>query len=228
MKFKFIIATRKQSGTRLPIHDFLDNVKHDGIDVELDIHYGNTSGLSYTYNKAIDKSTDFEFIAFIHDDVWINDVFFFSKVINSKFDVIGAVGGCYWGVPKGFPIDEKPLIWTTATCGRGASGFMNHDLKNGCFLPSSYGVAPKETTTLDGSIIIFTRKAIQSGLRWDEQFNFHFYDMDICFSAHILGLKVGTANILLTHESVGGSVVQPEFMESQRKFIEKWFCGIIN
>ena len=223
MKFKFVIATKKSDGTRLPVHDFLDNVKHDGIDVELDIHYGNTSGLPKLYNKAIDNSTDFDFIAFIHDDVWINDVFFFDKVINSKFDVIGAVGGCYWGVPKGFPIDEKPLIWTTATCGRGASGFMNHDLKNGYFLPSSYGIAPKPTSTLDGSIIIFARKAIQSGLRWDEQFNFHFYDMDICFSAHILGLNIGTANLLLTHESVGGSVVQPEFMESQRKFIAKWF-----
>ena len=38
-KFKIVIATKKPSGTRLPIHDFLDNVKHDGIDVELDIHY---------------------------------------------------------------------------------------------------------------------------------------------------------------------------------------------
>ena len=224
MKFKFVIATGKSDGTRLPIHDSLDNVKPDGIDVELDIHYGNTSGLPNVYNKAIDSSTDFDFIVFVHDDIWINDVFFFNKIISSKYDIVGAVGGCYWGVPSGYPIDEKPLIWTTATCGRGSSGFMNHDLKNGYFLPSSYGVAPKETTTLDGSIIIFTRKAIQAGLRWDEQFNFHFYDMDICFSAHRLGLKVGTANILLTHESVGGSVVQPEFMESQRKFIEKWFC----
>ena len=224
MKFKFVIATGKSDGTRLPIHDSLDNVKPDGIDVELDIHYGNTSGLPNVYNKAIDSSTDFDFIVFVHDDIWINDVFFFNKIISSKYDIVGAVGGCYWGVPSGYPIDEKPLIWTTATCGRGSSGFMNHDLKNGYFLPSSYGVAPKETTTLDGSIIIFARNAIQAGLRWDEQFNFHFYDMDICFSAHRLGLKVGTANILLTHESVGGSVVQPEFMESQRKFIEKWFC----
>ena len=161
---------------------------------------------------------------FAHDDIWFNDHMFFDKVISSNFDIVGAVGGCYWGIPSGFPIDAKPLIWTTATCGKGASGFMNHDLKNGYFLPSSYGVAPQQTMTLDGSIIIFTRKAIQSGLRWDEQFSFHFYDMDICFSAHRLGLKVGTANILLTHESVGGSVVQPEFLASQRKFIKKWFC----
>ena len=196
----------------------------DDVHVKVYVEFENKNGLPNVYNKAIDNSTDFDFVVFVHDDIWLNDVFFFDKVINSKFDIVGAVGGCYWGVPSGYPIDAKPLIWTTATCGRGASGFMNHDLKNGYFLPSSYGVAPKETTTLDGSIIIFTRKAIQAGLRWDEQFNFHFYDMDICFSARRLGLKVGTANILLTHESVGGSVVQPEFMESQIRFIEKWFC----
>ena len=33
MKFKFVIATGKPEGTRLPIHDFLDSVKHDNIEV---------------------------------------------------------------------------------------------------------------------------------------------------------------------------------------------------
>lgn len=198
-----------------------------GVAVDVYVEFENTEGLPKRYNEFISycqTQEKYNFIVFTHDDIWFNDYLFFDKVISSKFDIIGAVGGCYWGVPSGFPIDAKPLIWTMATCGKGASGFMNHDLKNGYFLPSSYGVAPQETMTLDGSIIIFTRKAIESGLRWDECFRFHWYDMDICFSAHRLGLKVGTANLLLTHESVGGSVVQPEFLESQRKFIKKWFC----
>lgn len=33
MKFKFIIATGKPEGTRLPIHDFLESVNHDNIEV---------------------------------------------------------------------------------------------------------------------------------------------------------------------------------------------------
>ena len=77
--------------------------------------------------------------------------------------------------------------------------------------------------TLDGSIIIFTRNAVEKGLRWDEDnFRFHWYDMDICAQAHKLGLRVGTAPILLTHGSVGASVAQPEFMKGQRRFVEKW------
>ena len=195
----------------------------DDVLVKVYVEFGNKDGLPKVYNNALDNIEKTEYTIFAHDDIWLNDVLFFDKVINSKFDVVGAVGGLFWGVPKGFPIDEKPLIWTMATCGRGASGFMNHDLKreDGLFLPSSYGAAPSKTLTLDGSIIIFTRKAIQVGLRWDEQFSFHFYDMDICCAAHRLGLKVGTANLLLTHESVGGSVVQLEFLECQKKFLKK-------
>lgn len=231
--FTFVVATQmseddwRNGKKELPLLQSLSKMTLDEVDVRVFVFFSNVSGLSSCYNRAIDEIRRVEieipkFIVFVHDDITLNDCFFFDKVINSKFDVIGAVGGCYWGIPSGFPIDAKPLIWTTATCGKGASGFMNHDLKNGYFLPSSYGVAPQQTATLDGSIIIFTRKAIESGLRWDEQFNFHWYDMDICFSAHRLGLKVGTANLLLTHESVGGSVVQPEFLDSQRKFISKW------
>lgn len=55
MKFKFVLATQESEGTRLPIHDFLDSVKHDNIEVELDIHYENTSGLPRIYNKALDN-----------------------------------------------------------------------------------------------------------------------------------------------------------------------------
>ena len=63
-------------------------------------------------------------------------------------------------------------------------------------------------------MIVFTRGAVEAGLKWDEQFRFHFYDMDICAQAAKKGLKVGTAPILLTHGSVGASVAQPEFLEA--------------
>ena len=36
-------------------------------------------------------------------------------------------------------------------------------------------------------------------------------------------LKVGTAPILATHQSLGQSVMSPEFMTSQKQFIDKWF-----
>ena len=226
--FTFVVATQtteedwREGRKELTLLQSLARMTLAEADVKVWVEFGNKEGLPTVYNKALTNIEKSEYIVFTHDDITLNDAFFFDTIISSKFDVIGAVGGKAWGIPGGFDLEHRPLIWTVATCGKGASGFMNHDLKNGCYLPSSYGYAPLETMTLDGSIIIFTRKAVEKGLRWDENFKFHWYDMDICAQAHKLGLRVGTAPILLTHGSVGASVAQPQFMEGQRRFVEKW------
>lgn len=182
MKFKFVIATGKPKGTRLPIHDFLDNVKHDNMDVELDIHYNNTSGLSATYNNALSNSMDLDFVVFAHDDIWFNDHQFFSKVINSKFDVIGNVGGLQYVVPSDW--ETRPFLWTEASRGK-ASGFVlhKHPTEKNIFIPSSFGPSPLPCVWLDGQMIIFNRKALESALVWDEEFDFDFYDGSLCFRA---------------------------------------------
>ena len=225
MKFKITVATRKPSGTRLPIHDFLDNVKHDGIDVELDIHYDNTSGLPKIYNKAIDNSTDFDFIAFVHDDFHLLDCLFFDKVINSKFDVIGNVGGLQYIPPEDWK--TRPFLWTEACRGK-ASGFVLHKHPNipNVFIPSSFGLSPLPCVWLDGQMLILNKKAILSGLRFCEDYTFDFYDGSLCFMARQMGLKVGTAPILATHESCGQGMMahKEEYLESQRRFISTWFC----
>ena len=225
MNFKIVIATGKPDGTRLPIHDFLDNVKHDGIDVELDIHYDNRSGLSSTYNKSIDNSTDFDFIAFVHDDVWINDHQFFSKVINSKFDVIGNVGGIQYIPPEDWK--TRPFLWTEACRGK-ASGFVlhKHPNRNDVFIPSSFGLSPLPCWWLDGQMLILNKNAILSGLRFCEDYTFDFYDGSLCAMARQIGLKVGTAPILATHESCGQGMMahKEEYLKAQRKFISTWFC----
>ena len=224
MKFRFVIATGKPNGTRLPIHDFLDNVRHDGIDVELDIHYENASGLSATYNKAIDNSTDFDLVVFVHDDVWINDMLFFDKVINSKFDVIGNVGGLQYIPPEDWK--TRPFLWTEACRGR-ASGFVlhKHPTIPNVFIPSSFGLSPLPCVWLDGQMLILNKKAILSCLRFCEDYTFDFYDGSLCAMARQIGLKVGTAPILATHESCGQGMMahKEEYLKAQIKFIEKWF-----
>ena len=152
MKFKFVIATGKPEGTRLPIHDFLDNVKHDNIEVELDIHYNNISGLPNIYNEALSNSTDLDLVCLVHDDIHIRDCEFFPHIISTMemgADVIAAVGSTFYDIPQGFDIDHQPLIWTKAACGHPCSGFMLHTIRDkqgnntNFVLPSSYGVAPQ-------------------------------------------------------------------------------------
>ena len=74
MTFTFVVATSKQKGTQLPIHEFLDKVEFpDWTWVELDVSYSNKQGLSELYNKAIEKHQDADFLIFCHDDWFCND-----------------------------------------------------------------------------------------------------------------------------------------------------------
>lgn len=223
MKFRFVIATKKPDGTRLPIHDFLDNVKHEGIEVEWDIHYNNTSGLSSTYNKAIDNSTDLDIVCFVHDDFHLLDCFFFDRVINSKFDIVGVAGGLEYNPPPTWK--SCPFLWTSACNGR-ASGSVWHKLPDSRLFPSCFGPAPSYCVWLDGQCLIMNKKAIDKGLRFDPQFTFDHYDGDFTFRARQLGLNVGVEPIACYHESAGQGVGThiEQYMDSQRRFIEKWFC----
>lgn len=222
MKFKFVIATQKPEGTRLPLHDFLDSVKHPGIDVKLDIHYSNASGLPEIYNKSIDNSTDFDFIVFVHDDFHLLDPFFFDKVINSKFDVVGVAGGLEYTPPPTW--QSRPFLWTSACNGR-ASGSVWHVLPDSRLFPSCFGPAPSPCVWLDGQCLTMNKRAIDKGLRFSTCFTFDHYDGDFTFTALKLGLKVGVEPIACCHESAGQGVANhiEQYMDSQRFFIARWF-----
>lgn len=208
--------------------------------VDVEIIWENKDGLSTVYNRVLEDSVKDElkkddFVIFMHDDIWLNDVLVFDKIfdISDKLDVIGVCGGKTWTYKN--TENGKPIIWTVASAQAGASGFMLHgasiswnpnlhdmDYEKRSFFSSNYGSSPSRTLTIDGSFMCFGRKAIET-LRFDDQFKFHFYDMDVSFSAYVKGLKVGTAPILLSHNSLGESVAQPSYMEMQRKFLDKWF-----
>lgn len=241
--FTFVVATQmseydwRNGKKELPLLQSISKMTLDEVDVRVFVFFSNVSGLSSCYNRAIDEIRRVEieipkFIVFVHDDITLNDCFFFDKIIGSKFDVIGPVGGCYWGVPSGFDVEHKPLIWTVATCGKGASGFMNHDLASsghlGVYLPSSYGPSPLPTVSLDGCCLILNQTAVERGLRFDSEFDgFDFYDHTLVQSALRLGLKVGTAPVLCTHGSVGAGVLShtEEYLKYQKMFIEKYFIA---
>ena len=240
--FRFVTATRKGFGDgTLPLVKCLNKMTafvrpNNCCDIDYKIAYNNSDGLPIVYNKAISDALNdgVEYLILLHDDIWVNDVLIFDKLLNSAkfYDVIGVCGGKAWS----FNRDDRPIIWTHASQGKGMSGFMahaadeaqssvkyEHTYDGRSIFSSNYGNSPSKTLTLDGCFMCLTKKAMDSGLRFDEQFKFHFYDMDLCFSAYVKGISVGTAPILLTHESLGMSVAQPEFMDSQRKFLDKWF-----
>lgn len=123
------------------------------IEVQTFVEYENRDGLTTVYNRFLDAHKDFDFVVFLHDDLWINDVLFFDKVMDAHkrngFDVIGVCGGKQWLLDN----PAKPNIWTVATKNAGASGFMIHapDLtvvkspytyEGRAYFASNYGISP--------------------------------------------------------------------------------------
>lgn len=240
IRFAFVVATPKEEGTTLPIHQTLAwmNTAPFGVEVEVFVQAGNKEGLPKVYNRFIDverKKPTHDFVVFLHDDLWLTDCLFFKKVMEvcryNGYDIIGACGGGKWTLQD----PTKPNIWTKAAQGSFASGFMIHAAKpefthatqtydGRSLFASNYGYSPAKTLTLDGSILCVSKKAIEKGARFDEQFDWHFYDMDFCVNAvKTLGLVVGTAPFIATHESLGESVTSRGFYDAQARFVKKWF-----
>ena len=51
------------------------------VDVRVWVFFDNHDGLPQVYNKALDNIESSEFVCFVHDDIALNDCFFFDKVL---------------------------------------------------------------------------------------------------------------------------------------------------
>jgi GT2 family glycosyltransferase len=84
------------------------------------------------------------------------------------------------------------------------SGTIGHGDGFPCSNISVYGPSMQECKLLDGVMLcIESHKLIDTGLRFDAQFAFHFYDMDFCRQAELKNLRMGTWPIAVVHQSVG-------------------------
>ncbi|MEJ0071989.1 MAG: hypothetical protein WDO24_28350 [Pseudomonadota bacterium] len=58
------------------------------------------------------------------------------------------------------------------------------------------------------------------GLRFDENFDFDFYDMDFCRQAETKGLRMGTAPISVQHASFG-AFATPIWTAAYQRYLAK-------
>jgi hypothetical protein len=59
------------------------------------------------------------------------------------------------------------------------------------------------------------------GLRFDEAFDFHCYDLDICRQAEAAGLTMGTIPLGIMHEGTGRCGT-PAWQANYERYIKKW------
>jgi GT2 family glycosyltransferase len=185
----------------------------------------NAERLAAVYNRAIQQATDDDAFLFVHDDIYLDDYQLFSRVDEAlrQFDVIGLagntrpderhVGWAFWRTPG-----DRRFTWYDKSV---LSGAVAHFSAGGEGV-SYFGPFPQECQLLDGCFLaVSARRARERGVRFDERFAFHFYDLDFCRTCRQAGLRMGTWPIAVTHAS-GGRYGSPEWEEALKIYQEKW------
>ena len=219
--YSFICATKKSKDFVPLWKNSIEKINHNNT-CNIHIEYNNKDGLSKVYNKYFD-TIDTDYAVCIHDDVNIDDVNFFNKVEHccNVYNILGVAGGKSFSFRKYDRLSWMAVL-NTSTDLVGAITHKIHDFHGiDYFSAIGYGNCPSRVLSIDGVIMIFSKKAYKT-LRFDEQFTFDFYDLDLSFSAHKNNISVGVVPIAITHYSKGLGILQDSYLIPQKKFIEKW------
>jgi hypothetical protein len=216
------------SATRLSESDFWNkaalglSLRRLEVDSRLVVYlvFGNHRGLPEIFNARISAPDGPDLLAFIHDDVWIDDFFFVDRIAEGLkvYDVIGIAGNRRrvehqpsWAFLDKVTLDERANLVGRVAHGPRPFGQI-----------TLFGDAPAECELLDGVFLAGKKSVLTThGVLFDPRFDFHFYDMDFCRSARQNGLRLGTWPICLTHQS-RGSFATDSWTEGYRRYIDKW------
>jgi hypothetical protein len=185
----------------------------------------NQKGLGSFYNQFLQPEYHDEILLLVHDDVYLHDWHVTHRLNDAieHFDVIGLAGNINpdfsepsWAL--GWNHDKYPTGWQPLEYLSGAVGHLG---PNGTVL-SYYGETPQSCKLLDGLFLaINAEKFAEGSVRFDEQFKFHFYDLDFCRQCLNKGLTMGTWPISVTHAS-GGAFGSPAWIDAKTKYFHKW------
>ena len=185
------------------------------------VFFENRRGLPALYNERIAAADASPVLAFIHDDVWLDDYFLCEHLMAGvqAFDIIGVAGNRRraplqpsWAFPSTeFKWDDRANLSGAVAHGQTPFGKI-----------SAFGPVPAECELLDGVLLAARRDALRDRrVGFDERFEFHFYDMDFCRSARAAGLRLATWPISITHQSAGG-FASNAWLDNYKSYIAKW------
>ena len=201
----FVTATRKSRSEfdEGPLGQSMRRIAFDK-QIILSVTTENSLGLPAVYNQIIDEQYREHQAVFLHDDIFLDDIFFSYRIQDGlgHFDVVGLAGNRVLH-------PDAPAWYTKGNTGQwdlqNLSGVVCHGASPSG-QPSVYGPTPAHVQLLDGVVIAARISSLlDSGVRFDERFDFHFYDLDFSRQANAAGLTVGTWPISITHVSDGGN-----------------------
>jgi hypothetical protein len=222
MNYKFIIATPLSKA------DFQEKaaiaITLDKLSCDYEIVYENKEGLTKVYNKFITEENKGKKLIFVHDDVIVEDLFIFEKLdlAFEKFDIVGLAGSTKCD------LNSQVMAWHMMAPRESFVGEVAHS-KGGINWTTVFGQTPARVLVIDGLFIaVNVDKLLETGTRFDEDFDFHHYDISFCLQANKNKLKIGVYPIRVVHFGLGDSMNTPEWAENAKKFKEKYTKVLLN
>lgn len=191
--------------------------------IKIRIAFENRRGLPSVYNEAIAAADSSDVLVFIHDDAWLINNDSLNEIFRGlrKFDVLGIAGNTRriagqstWylrQLPQGGVALDVPFLSGAVYYGQIFKTELNQ-----------FGPWPAACELLDGVLLAArASKLRRTGLRFDERYDFHFYDLDFSRAARTLRMKIGTWPIHLLHGSKGNPGDE-RWKKNLQLYMEKW------
>lgn len=207
-------AKTEEEFSRLPVYVSLKK-QYETNKPNIDFHLvkGNTRGLSECYNEILrDPKNLNKTVLFVHDDVVLEDLFLYEKLISSPYSITGLAGA------KSFNKQADKLAWHLCADRSDFVGEVAHINEKGIWT-TVFGPTKSRALTVDGLFISCKVKdLVEKDLYFDENFNFHFYDIAFCLRANEKRVSCGVLPIRVIHHGLGDSMLTEDWEQTNKKF----------
>lgn len=190
---------------------------------KLDIVWENTEGLSKNYNQKIQqyKDSEVEFLVCVHDDVYIDDLKLYEKLVQGYrlgYNIIGLAGGLN-------PRLTNPALWHIMTERNQQRGQVAHPAGNpNQNMVTPFGPTPSRVAIADGLFLaVHLPTVTKTNWKFNENYTFHHYDIASCIDAKREKLKIGVYPIHVIHSSPGlMSIHDKMWADSNETFLKEY------
>jgi hypothetical protein len=212
----FVVATKNTHQNLLENRPFGFFIEKMGLKRDKDYYCieSNTEGLPKVYNSFINEKFQDKCAIFIHDDVTIVDLYYQEKIMIAfeKYDIIGLAG------TKKCDLSAKNLAWHTMTDRESMVGEVMHK-KDDQIWTTCFGPTNSRALIIDGLFIgVKIRSLLEKEVKFDENFDFHHYDISFSLRANEKKLKTGVFPLSVIHTGLGDSMNTKEWVFSSNKF----------
>jgi hypothetical protein len=215
-KLLIVTCTKAKTDTEFqerPIFESLKRQYELNSNISFHLFKDNQRGLTECYNDVLtDPSNIDKTLLFVHDDVVLEDLFLYEKLINSPYSITGLAGA------KSFNTHADKLAWHLCAPREDFVGEVAH-IKDGKVWTTVFGPTKSRALVIDGLFIACKVKDLaEKGLTFNSAFAFHFYDLSFCLDANQKKITCGVLPIRAIHHGLGDSMLTPQWEEANVKF----------